>query len=70
MLAGAGIAAGTRRSMFDRECAETAQLNTIAARKRSDDFVEDCIHNILHIPLVEMWIVFRNSLNEFGFDHR
>jgi hypothetical protein len=56
--------------MLHRKRAETAQFNPIAARQRSDDFIEDRVHNILHIPLIEMWVVFGDALNEFGFDHR
>src|SRR5688500_16791610 len=51
MGAGARIAACTRRTMLDRESTESAQLDTIAARKRGDDLIENRVHNVLHIPL-------------------
>ena len=56
--------------MFDREGTETAQLDPIAARERCDDLLEDRIHNVLDIPLVQMRVVLGDTLNKFGFDHR
>src|SRR5688572_8036792 len=41
MRAGARIAAGTRRPVLDRERAEAAQLDTVTARERTDDLVEN-----------------------------
>src|SRR6185369_7437560 len=70
MGAGAWIAPRARRAMLDRESAETAQLDTVAARQRSDDLIEDRVHNVLHIPLVEVRVVLGDALNKFGFDHR
>ena len=70
MRAGARIAAGAGGAMLDRECAEAAQLDPVAARKSGDDFIEDRVHNVLHIPLIEMRVVLGDTLNEFGFDHR
>ncbi|MHC2434360.1 hypothetical protein ACVMB0_001735 [Bradyrhizobium sp. USDA 4451] len=70
MLAGTRIAAGARRAMLHRECAETAQLDTVATRQRRDDFIENRIHNILDIPLIEVRVVLGDTLNKFGFDHR
>ena len=56
--------------MFDRKRTETAQLDAVAARQRSYDFVEDRVHNVLHIPLIKVRVVLGDALNEFGFDHR
>ena len=56
--------------MFHRECAETTQLDPVAARERGNDLIEDRIHDILDIPLVEVRVVLGNTLNEFGFDHK
>jgi hypothetical protein len=70
MGAGARVAAGARRTVFHRECTETTQFDPITARERSNDLIEDRIHDILDIPLVEMRVVLGNTLNEFGFDHK
>jgi hypothetical protein len=56
--------------MLHRERAETAQLDAIAARQGGYDFIEDCVHNVLHIPLVKVRVVLGDALNQFGFDHR
>ena len=56
--------------MLDRERAKTAQLDAVAARQRSHDLIENRIHDVLDIPLVEMRVVLGDTLNEFGFDHR
>ena len=70
MRAGARIAAGAGRTMLHRKCAETAQLDPVAARQRRDDLIEDRVHNVLDIPLIEMRVVLGDALNQFGFDHR
>ena len=70
MRAGARIAARARRTMLHRERAESAQLDPIAARQRSDDLIENRIHNVLDIPLIKMRVVLGDTLNKFGFDHR
>src|SRR3954471_21709250 len=67
---GARIAPRARGPMLDRERAETAQFDPIAARQRRNDFVENGIHNILHIPLIEVRVVLGDALHQFGFDHR
>ena len=70
MRAGTRIAPRARRAMLDRESAESAQLDTVAARQGSHDLIEDRVHNILHIPLIEMRVVLGDALNKLGFDHR
>src|SRR4029453_18567765 len=70
MGAGAWIAPRTGRTVLDRERAETAQFDAVAARQGGDDLVENRVHDILDIPLVEVRVVLGNALNEFGFDHR
>jgi hypothetical protein len=61
--AGSGIAPGTSRAMLHREGTETAQLDPVAARERSNDFIEDRVHDILNIPLVEVRVVLGDTLN-------
>ena len=70
MRAGARIAPRAGRAVLDRESAETTQLDTVAARQRCDDLIENRIHNILYIPLVEVRVVLGDALNKFGFNHR
>src|SRR4051794_22016513 len=70
MRAGARIAAGTRRTMLDRERTETAQLDPVAASQGRNDLIENSVHNVLDIPLIKMRVVLGDTLNEFGFDHR
>jgi hypothetical protein len=70
MRAGAWIAAGAGRTVLDRERAETAQLDAVAARQRRDDLIEDRVDYVLDIPLVQMRVVLGDTLNKFGFDHR
>ena len=67
---GARSASGPGRAMLDGERTKTTQLNPVSARQRRHDLIEDRVHNIFHIPLVEMRIVFGDTLNQFGFDHR
>ena len=52
------------------KCAKTTQFDPIAACERGNDLIEDRIHDILDIPLVEVRVVLGNALNEFGFDHK
>src|SRR6478736_2732757 len=70
MGAGARIAACARGAMLDRESAEPSQFDTVAARERCDNLIEDRVHNVLHIPLVKVRVVLGDALNKFGFDHR
>ena len=70
MRAGARIAAGARRAMLDRKGAETAQLDPVAARQRGGDLIEDRVHDLLDVPLIEVRVLLGDALNEFGFDHR
>src|SRR6478672_7523428 len=70
MRAGARIAAGTGGTMFHRKGAEAAQFDPVAACQRGDDLVEDRVHNVLDVPLIEMRVVLGDTLDEFGFDHR
>jgi hypothetical protein len=70
MCASARITPGAGRSVLYRESAEAAQLDAITARERRYDLLENRIHNVLDIPLVQMRVVLGDTLNKFGFDHR
>ena len=70
MGAGARIAPGAGGTMLHRERAETAQLDAVAARQRCDDLIENRVHDVLDIPLIEVRVVLGDTLNKFGFDHR
>ena len=65
MRAGARIAAGARRTVLDREGAEAAQLDTVAARQRGGDLVEDGVDDVLDVALIEMRVLRRDLLDEF-----
>src|ERR1700733_3070797 len=47
MRAGTRIASGAGRAMLDRKCAETAQLDPVAARQGSYDLIENRVDDIL-----------------------
>src|ERR1700733_15673016 len=49
MCTGARIAAGAGGAMLDRKCAEAAELDPVAAREGSGDFIEERVHDVLHI---------------------
>src|SRR5262249_46319543 len=68
--AGPGVAPGAGRAVLDRESAEAAQLDAIAARHRRDDLAENGVDDVLHVALVEMRVLRGNALDELGFDHR
>ena len=38
--------------------------------QRRHNLIEDRVHDILDIPLIEVRVVLGNTLNKFGFDHR
>src|SRR5579875_1239982 len=68
--AGARVAPDPGVAMLDREGAEPAQLDAIAARQRLGDLVEDRGDDDLDIPLVGMRIGRGKPLDEFGLGHR
>src|SRR5712692_1175803 len=68
--AGARVAAGARRPMLDRERAEAAQLDTVAARERVDDFAEDRVDDVLDVALIKVRILRGDTLDQFRLDHR
>ena len=58
------------RAVLHREGAEAAKLDTVAARQRIGDLVEDGVDDVLDVALVEVGVGFCDFLDEFGFDHR
>src|SRR5437762_13263412 len=66
MRAGARIAAGAGGTMLHRKRTESTQLDPVAARQRGDDLIENRVHNVLDIPLVEMRVVLGDALTKFG----
>src|SRR4051794_13143900 len=70
MRAGARVAAGACRSALYRKGAKAAQLHPIALRQRADDFVEDRVDDVLDVALVEVRVLRRDALYQFGLDHR
>ena len=69
-FAGTRIAPGAGGAVFHGKSAEAAQLDPVATRQGGHDLIEDRVHDVLHVPLVEMRVVLGDALNEFGFDHR
>src|SRR5436309_4857113 len=67
---GARITPGAGRPVLDRESAEAAQLDAIAAGERGDDLAQDGIDDVLDVALIEMRVLRRDTLDELGFDHR
>jgi hypothetical protein len=55
--------------MLDGERTKSTQLNSVATRQSCNDLVENSIHNVLDIPLIEVRVVLGDALDEFGFDH-
>ena len=51
--------------MLDRKSPKTAQFDAIAACERRNDFVENCVHDVLDIPLIEVRVMLGDALNEF-----
>jgi hypothetical protein len=69
MGAGARIAADTRVATLHRKGTEATQLDTVAARQRVGDFVQNGVYDVLDVTKVEMRIAVGDPLNKFGFDH-
>ena len=68
-IAGARVAADARVALLDRERAEAAQFHPVAARKRRGDFLENRGHDTFDIAMIEMWIEFRDALDQLGLRH-
>ena len=60
--AGARIAPGAGRPVLDREGAEAAQLDPVAARHRGDDLIEDGVDDVLDVALIEMRVLRRRCV--------
>jgi hypothetical protein len=59
------IAAGSRRTVLDREGTEAAQFDAISGSQRIGDFIQNGIDDILDIAVIEMWIVRSDNLHQF-----
>jgi hypothetical protein len=59
----ARIAADTGRTVPNRENSKATQLHAIAARHRRNDLAENGIDDLIHVTLVEMWVLCRDALN-------
>ena len=62
-FAGARVAPDPGIAALDRKGAETAQLDPVATGQCRGDFVEYGLHDALHIPVVEMWVLFGKVQN-------
>src|SRR6185312_5264046 len=63
------IAPLPRCAMLHCEGAEAAKLDTVTARQRIYDFIEDDVDDALHITMVKMRIGGRNLLHKLRLDH-
>ena len=63
MGAGAWIAAGAGGAMLDRERAKSPKLDPVPPRQHN--LVENGVHDVFNVPLVEMRVVLGDTLNEF-----
>src|SRR5579883_452162 len=68
-FAGAGVAAHPRAAPFDRERAETAQLDPVAARQGGRDLVKNGGNDAFDVALVKMRVAIGQPLNQIGFGH-
>src|SRR5882672_3086870 len=70
MRPGARIAPRTGWTVLHRKCPETAQLDPVTSRQSGHDLIENRVHNVLYIPLIEVRVMLGDALDKFGFDHR
>src|SRR5438477_11103939 len=68
-VAGARIAAHPGIAALDREGAETAQLDPVAARQRRGDLVKDRSDDNLDVTLIKVRICLGKPLPELRFGH-
>ena len=54
---------------FDRKGAEAPQFDTVALAHGADDLVEHRIDDALDVAVIEMRILLRDLLDQFGLDH-
>ena len=69
MLARARIAANARIPLLDREGSEATNLDPVTPCERLNDLVQNSVHHILGIPLIELRVVVGNLLDQFRLDH-
>jgi hypothetical protein len=58
-----------RVALLDRKRAKAAQFHAVACGKGIGDLVKDGVHDLFDIALVEVRIVVRDLLDQFGTDH-
>ena len=63
---GARVASEPGRTMSDREDAEAAQFNPVAARHGDDDSVKDDVYDIIDVTMKEVPVLARNALHKLG----
>ena len=68
-LAGSWVARCARVAALDRERSEAAQFHPIAAGEGIRDGVQDRVHNVLDVPLIQMRVPLGDLQNQIGFDH-
>src|SRR5665213_4348755 len=65
----AWISSRPRRTVLDRERTKATQLHPVAARHCLGDLLEDRVHYVLDVALVEVRILLGDPLDQFRFDH-
>jgi hypothetical protein len=66
----AWVTANPRLTILDRESPEAAQLDAVATGERCNDLVEDRVDDSLDITLIEVRVLYSDTLDELGLDHR
>src|SRR5687768_15666596 len=64
------VSLDARSLLFDREHTKVAQLHTIPSRQGGRDGAQDRVDDLLHIPAIQVWVLGRDPLNQFGLEHR
>src|SRR3954447_8412672 len=65
----AWVSSGARLARLDREHAKVAQLHTIATRQSRRNRAQDRVDDGLHIPLVQVWVLRGDFLDQFRLEH-
>ncbi len=55
---------------FTEKAPEPSDLHPVAARQGLRDLVEDGVHHVLRVAKIELGVMFRDFLHQFGLDHR
>ena len=68
-FARAGVAPHPGIALPHRKCAEAAKLSPSTLGKRARNGIEDCLHDLLDVALIQVGVLLRELLDQLGFDH-